>query len=144
MPARDAYHNNLINALVKDNWSITDDPYVIKWGSRDMFVDLGASLLLAAEKEEVKIAVELKSFAGRSPINDLENAVGQYIVYHDVLKKTNPERILYLAVDEEAYEGIFSEPIGKLMLENQRLNLVAFHKLEEVIIEWIPSVNINK
>jgi len=39
-------------------------------------------------------------------MNDLENAVGQYIVYHDVLEKTNPERILYLAVDEEAYEGI--------------------------------------
>ncbi|NEP77592.1 MAG: fatty-acid synthase [Okeania sp. SIO3B3] len=144
MPARDAYHNNLINALVKDNWSITDDPYVIKWGSRDMFVDLGASLLLAAEKEEVKIAVELKSFAGRSPINDLENAVGQYIVYHDVLKKTNPERILYLAVDVKPYNGIFSEPIGELMLENQRLNLLVFHKSEEIIIKWIPSVNINK
>lgn len=144
MPARDTYHNNLINALVKDNWSITDDPYFVKWGRRDMYIDLGASLLLAAEKEEVKIALELKSFAGLSPMNDLENAVGQYIVYHDVLKKTNPERILYLAVDEEAYEGIFSEPIGQLMLENHRLNLVVFHKLEEVIIEWIPLVNINK
>ncbi|NEQ37943.1 MAG: hypothetical protein F6K40_17405 [Okeania sp. SIO3I5] len=32
MPARDAYHANLINALVKDNWSITDDSYVLKWG----------------------------------------------------------------------------------------------------------------
>jgi hypothetical protein len=144
MPARDAYHANLINALVKDNWSITDDPYIMKWGSRDMFVDLGASLLLAAEKEEVKIAVELKSFAGRSPINDLENAVGQYIVYHDVLEKTNPERTLYLAVDVKPYEGIFSEPIGQLMLENHRLNLVVFNKSEEVILKWIPSVNINK
>ncbi|MEC4893473.1 MAG: element excision factor XisH family protein [Oscillatoria sp. PMC 1051.18] len=144
MPARDAYHTNLINALVKDNWSITDDPYFIKWGTRDMYIDLGASLLLAAEKEEVKIAVELKSFAGASPMNDLENAVGQYIVYHDVLEKTNPERILYLAVDVKPYNGIFSEPIGKLMLENQRLNLVVFNKSEEVIIEWIPSVNINK
>lgn len=144
MPARDAYHANLINALVKDNWSITSDPYIMKWGSRDMYVDLGASLLVAAEKEEVKIAVELKSFGGPSPMNDLENAVGQYIVYHDVLQKLDPERILYLAVDEEAYEGIFREPIGELMLENHRLNLVAFHKLEEVIIEWIPSVTINK
>lgn len=144
MPARDAYHTNLINALVKDNWSITDDPYIMKWGSRDMFVDLGASLLLGAEKEEVKIAVELKSFAGRSLGNDLENAVGQYIVYHDVLEKTNPERILYLAVEEKPYNGIFSEPIGQLMLENKRLNLVVFNKSEEVIVGWIPSVNINK
>ncbi len=144
MPARDAYHANLINALVKDNWRITDDPYIMKWGSRDMYVDLGASLLLAAEKEEVKIAVELKSFTSRSPMNDLENAVGQYVVYHDVLKKIDPERILYLAVDVKPYEGIFSEPIGELMLENQRLNLVVFDKSEEVILKWIPSVNINK
>ena len=77
-------------------------------------------------------------------MNDLENAVGQYIVYHDVLKKTNPERILYLAVDVKPYEGIFSKPIGQLMLENHRLNLVVFNKLEEVILEWIPLVNINK
>jgi len=144
MPARDAYHANLINALVKDNWSITDDPYIIRWGSRDMYVDLGASLLLAAEKEEVKIAVELKSFTSPSPINDLENAVGQYIVYHDVLEKTNPERTLYLAVDVKPYNGIFSEPIGQLMVENQRLNLVVFNKSEEVILKWIPSLNINK
>ncbi|NET46073.1 MAG: hypothetical protein F6K15_31170 [Okeania sp. SIO2B3] len=86
----------------------------------------------------------MKSFASPSPMNNLENAVGQYIVYHDVLKKTNPERILYLAVDVKPYNCIFSEPIGELMLENQRLNLLVFHKSEEVMIKWIPSVNINK
>ncbi|NES74115.1 MAG: fatty-acid synthase, partial [Okeania sp. SIO2D1] len=59
-------------------------------------------------------------------------------------KKTNPERILYLAVDVKPYNGIFCEPIGELMLENQRLNLLVFHKSEEIIIKWIPSVNINK
>ena len=144
MPVRDAYHANLINALVKDNWSITDDPYVMRWGSRDMYVDLGASLLLAAEKEEVKIAVELKSFTSPSPMNDLENAVGQYIVYHDVLKKIDPERILYLAVHKKPYDGIFCEPIGQLMLENKRLNLLIFNRHEEVIIEWIPSLDIKK
>jgi len=144
MPARDAYHNNLINALVKDNWRITDDPFMMRWGTRDMYVDLGAYLLLAAEKEEVKIAIELKSFKSYSPMNDLENAVGQYIVYYDVLQKIAPERILYLAVDLETFEGIFSEPIGQLMLENNRIKLVIFNKNEEVIIKWIPSININK
>ncbi len=41
-------------------------------------------------------------------------------------------------------KGYEREPIGQLMLENQRLNLVVFNKSEEVIIKWIPSVNINK
>ena len=31
MPARDIYHNAVKNALVKDGWTITDDPLHLKW-----------------------------------------------------------------------------------------------------------------
>lgn len=109
-----------------------------------MYVDLGASLLLAAVKEDIKIAVELKSFRGYSPMNDLENAVGQYIVYQDVLAKLDAERMLYLAVDAETFDGIFSEPIGQLMLENNRLQLLVFNKSKETIVKWIPPIITNK
>ncbi|MDZ8262468.1 MAG: element excision factor XisH family protein [Nostoc sp. ChiQUE01b] len=34
MPARDRYHENLKNALIKDAWTITDDPFHLKWGKR--------------------------------------------------------------------------------------------------------------
>ncbi|MCP4345831.1 MAG: hypothetical protein GY795_09930, partial [Desulfobacterales bacterium] len=27
MPARDLYHNNFRNALVKDGWTVTHDPF---------------------------------------------------------------------------------------------------------------------
>ena len=108
-----------------------------------MYVDIGASLLIAAEKAEIKIAVELKSFKGYSPMNDLENAVGQYIVYNDVLEKIDPDRVLYLAVDLDTFDGIFSEPIGKLILDNDRLNIIVFDRNEEVIVECIPPLNIN-
>ncbi|NEP08618.1 MULTISPECIES: element excision factor XisH family protein [Okeania] len=56
MPARDAYHNNLINALVKDNWSITDDPYVIKWGPISVIsYQLSVSLALSIGIERLKL-----------------------------------------------------------------------------------------
>lgn len=42
--------------------------------------------LLAAEKEKEKIAVEVKSFAGVSVVRDLENAIGKYILYYDILE----------------------------------------------------------
>ncbi|MBC6420534.1 MAG: hypothetical protein GDA43_02500 [Hormoscilla sp. SP5CHS1] len=61
-----------------------------------MYVNTGATSLIAAEKAEIKIAVELKSFKGYSPMNDLENAVGQYIVYNDVIEKIAHD--LYLAI----------------------------------------------
>jgi hypothetical protein len=81
MSARDRYHDQVKNALIKDGWTITDDPLHVKWGKKDMYVDLGAERLLAAEKGERKIAVEVKSFLGPSEMADLEQAVGQYTIY---------------------------------------------------------------
>ncbi|MHC5831800.1 MAG: element excision factor XisH family protein, partial [Nostoc sp.] len=42
MPAKDRYHENLKNALIKDGWTITDDPFHLKWGKKDLYVDLAA------------------------------------------------------------------------------------------------------
>ncbi len=138
MPARDIYHDSVKNALIKDNWTITHDPLRLRWGARDMYVDLGAEQLLAAEKAERKIAVEIKSFVGPSAINDLEQAIGQYILYHDVLAETEPDRMLYLAVAEEIFIDLFEEPVGKLLLKNQRVELIVFDPQAEVIVRWLP------
>ena len=62
MPARDIYHETVKNALIKDGWTITHDPLVLRWGTTDVYVGLGAEQLLAAEKRGQKIAVEIKSF----------------------------------------------------------------------------------
>jgi hypothetical protein len=76
MPARDLYHDVVKSALITDGWTIIHDPLVLRWGSRDLFVDLGAERLLAADKDDQKIAVEVKSFSGASEIDDLEKALG--------------------------------------------------------------------
>jgi hypothetical protein len=52
MPARDIYHASVKHALVKDGWIITHDPLILKLGKKDLFVDLGAMQLLAAERNE--------------------------------------------------------------------------------------------
>lgn len=76
MTAKDIYHDTVRNALIKNGWQITHDPLVLKWGSKDLYVDLGAERLLAAEKSGQKIAVEVKSFVSPSEVDDLKNAVG--------------------------------------------------------------------
>ena len=76
MPARDKYHDCVCKALIKDGWTITSDPYTLKWGTKDLFVDLGAERVLAAQKGAEKIAVEIKSFIGQSEMADLEQALG--------------------------------------------------------------------
>jgi hypothetical protein len=137
MPAKDTYHNTVRTALQKDGWTITNDPLPLKIGKRTLSVDLGAEKLFAAEKQGRKIAVEVKSFVSDSPVHDLEEAVGQYIVYEDILERSEPERIIYLAIRAEVYAQIFSEPIGQLLLEKKRFKLIVFEALKETIVRWI-------
>ncbi|NEN93676.1 MAG: fatty-acid synthase, partial [Okeania sp. SIO3H1] len=108
MPAKDFYHDIVKNALIKDGWTITNDPYILSIGKRDLFVDLGADKLLSAEKGLKKIAVEIKSFTSLSRVNDLEKALGQYILYYDIIQDIEPERLLYLAITESIFEEFFT------------------------------------
>ena len=59
MSARDKYHTTVKNALIQDGWTITHDPYRIAIGRRRGYIDLGAEMPLAAEKEGRRIAVEV-------------------------------------------------------------------------------------
>ena len=101
-------------------------------------MDLGARQLLAAEREERKIAVEIKSFVGASEMEDLKSAVGQFVLYRAVMRKTAPDRILYLAVRDITFNSLFEEPVGQLLIADENLNLIVFEAQNEVIVQWIP------
>jgi predicted RecB family endonuclease len=85
MPAKDSFHNAVKNALIKDGWNITHDPLILGFGKRELYVDFGAELPIGAEKDGRKIAVEVKSFMGKSDINDFKNAIGTSILYETIL-----------------------------------------------------------
>jgi hypothetical protein len=139
MPARDRFHDVVKAALIRDGWTVTHDPLRLRWGVRDLYVDLGAERLLAAEKGATRIAVEVKSFTGPSEVEDLEKALGQYTLYAEVLGRVQPDRHLYLAVSESAFANIFAEPIGNLLIEAGRLRLVVFDPEQEVLSRWVPE-----
>ena len=80
----------------------------MKFGGRITYVDLGVEKLLAAEKEGQQIAIEVKSFLNPSPVKDLEQALGQYIMYSQVLSKLQQNR-LYLAIPQAVFLDFFSE-----------------------------------
>ncbi|CAN1208906.1 XisH family protein [Tumidithrix helvetica PCC 7403] len=137
MPAKDIFHDCVKIALVKDGWSISHDPYSLKVGRKDLFIDLGAEKLISAEKGSQKIAVEIKSFVSPSEIQDLENALGQYILCHNVLSRIEPDRVLYLAIREAVFYKLFEQEIGQILLENKVLKLLTFNPETEVIAKWI-------
>jgi len=137
MAAKDIYHDHVRKALENDGWTITDDPYGLKWGRATLQIDLGAERLIAAEKGNQKIAVEIKSFIGRSKIDDLEDALGQLMVYRHLLRKQEPERLLYLAVDVGVYASFLSQPHVEPLMREENIRLIVFEPMKEEIIKWI-------
>ena len=137
MPAKDIYHDTVKNALIKDGWTITHDPLRLSIDDKNLFIDLGAERIIAAVKGTKKIAVEIKSFVGRSEVDDLENAVGQFVLYQDLLEEEEPERELFLAIRRKAFDGIFSHRIGDILLRKKRINLLVFDEKDEEIVQWI-------
>ncbi len=137
MPARDKYHDAVRNALIKDGWTITHDPFYLLYGGSKLYVDLGAEKLVAAEKEGRKIAVEVKGFGGPSEMAELEQAVGQLTLYRVVLAQREPECTLYLAVPEEVVKDVFQEPLGQLLIEQGIARIIGFDPVEEEIVQWI-------
>lgn len=87
MSAKDAFHQVVKTALQKEGWLVTDDPLEIRWGTVEMYIDLGAEKAIGAERNGVKIAVEVKSFLGQSAIYEFHLALGQFINYRAVLQQ---------------------------------------------------------
>ncbi len=138
MPAKDLYHEAVKNALIKDGWTITHDPLRLRLRrGKSLFVDLGAERLLAAERGAEKIAVEIKSFARASDMKDLEDAVGQFVLYAHLLMRSDPGRVLYLAVPELARRNVFEEEAGQVMLEDGVVRLFSFDPDQERIVQWM-------
>lgn len=137
MPRYDIYHDAVRNALAKDGWTITDDPFFIKYEDLRLFADLGAEKAFAAEKEDRKIVVEIKAFAGPSPISELQKAMGQYSMYQFLLQRVEPDRALFLAVPDEAYEDFLRRPAVQEFLSENRMSLLLFNPDSETVTSWI-------
>jgi hypothetical protein len=138
MPARNIYHAAVVQALQADGWTITHDPLLIPYGERRLFIDLGAERgPIAAQRGNEHIAVEIASFVADSPVRDLQEAVGQFVVYRALLSQIEPDRSLYLAVPARVYDSVLSEPVGELVTAQVRLRFLVFDPQQQQVIRWI-------
>ena len=138
MAAKDFYHDIFVRALQKDGWTITHDPLTLPFRNTSLLIDVGAEQPLAAERGTERIAVEIKSFIKLSPIQDLKEALGQYILYEDVLADLpeHSDRTLYLAVREEAFNDVFDNEPTLNILRRRNIRLIVFDPITEVILQW--------
>ena len=136
--AKDLFHNTVKIALQKDGWRITDDPYALRYGTSDVYIDLAAEEAIAAEKEGRTIAVEVKSFVGGSTISEFHTALGQFLNYRIAIEISDePDRILYLAIPTDTYELFFKFEPAKTVIARYAVRLIVYNPSSEVIEQWI-------
>jgi XisH protein len=135
--AKDRFHDVVRNALSKEGWTITADPYEITLDDVDFEIDLAAEHLLAAQRDGQKIAVEIKSFINTSNISAFHTALGQFLNYRDALNAIDPDRQLYLAVRQPIYETFFQRRFIIAAVDRYQLNLVIYNVQQEEIIQWL-------
>ncbi len=139
MSAKDIVHDIVRDALEKDGWLIIRDPLFLRVSDKiGIFLDLAADKFLIAEKETLKVAVEVKSFIGLSAVTDFHLAVGQFLNYRLALEEIEPNRILYLAIPDDIYYNFFQDSFIQKVIENYLIKLIIINSKTREIILWRP------
>ncbi len=120
----------------KTGW-FTDDPLKLKFGNVNFQIDLGAERVLAAQRADEKIAVEIKSFLNPSAITDFYAALGQFLSYRLAIEPIEPDRTLYMAVPLDTYQTFFQFEFTQTAIERYQILLIVYDSENEVIVQWI-------
>ena len=136
MSAKDAFHEVVKTALQKDGWQITHDPYNLQAGTLELYIDLGAEKVVAAQKDGQKIAIEIKSFLGASKISQFYTALRQFISYRAALQQQEADRILYLAVPSNVYDSFFTMGFIQSLIKQNQIHLIVYDLEQETISQW--------
>ena len=137
MPRKDQIHEAVKNALIKDGWTITDDPYRIVYEDTDVYADLRIVKKQNGDTLHRTLVIEIKGFTGDSPMHNLEGALGQYELYRIYLKNIAPEEKLYLAISDKVYREQFARPSFALIVMEKILPLLVIDTELEEVTQWI-------
>jgi XisH protein len=145
MSRKDQFHEAVKHALEKDGWLITHDPFTIQISEAvKLKIDLGAESTIAAQRDQEKIAIEIKSFITDSDISEFHAALGQYLNYLQALEEEEPDRTLHLAVPLETYNDFFQIPFIQTSLKRHAINVIIYDPIQEEIKAWKSYKNIDK
>lgn len=136
MAQRDAIHDAVANALIKDGWTITADPLTVRFGGIQGQIDLAAEKSLVAEKQGRVIAVEIKSFSALSGVYEFGHAMGQYLLYTDLLELTGQSHQVYMAVSEDVYSTFFQLEGIRAIVNKRRIALLVVRISTEEVVSW--------
>jgi hypothetical protein len=136
--AKDLFHDNVREALLKEGWVITHYPLRVPIDGSYMEIDMAAEILFGAERGGEKIAVEVKCFLGKSFMNNFHEAMGQYLDYRSALEDFDSDRIVFLALPIHAYQHrLYQGQFIQKRFREENAQLIIFDQIKNEILEWI-------
>jgi hypothetical protein len=136
MAAINKIHEPVRNALIKDGWTITAEPYSIAIEDEYLFADMSAERTMEDNCVQM-IVVEVKTFGKRSLINALEEALGQYRIYRRYLAATLPDCKVYLALSDKSYDLLEQRPTFRFLMREKEFALIVVDIDKEEVRQWI-------
>lgn len=139
MPNEDRYHPVVLQCLKKAGWSIVKEQEYISIGThndsnRRLYIDI------KAQRDDEQLAlIEVKGLE-RSPVHELMELLGQYLIYRMALDYLAIEIPLYIAISEIAYQDIIQHVLGQEMMSRHAVPLLVFDPVKEEILKWIPEL----
>jgi hypothetical protein len=139
MPSEDRYHPVVLQCLKKADWSIVKEQEYISIGThhdtnRRLYIDIKAQ-----RNDEQSVLIEVKGLE-RSPVHELMELLGQYLVYRLALEYLAIEIPLYIAISEIAHQGIIQHVIGQEVMSRYAIPLLIFDPVKQEIVKWIPEL----
>jgi len=78
----------------------------------------------------------VKSFLSDSPIYEYHTALGQMINYQIGINKTEKDRMLFLAMSDEAFELLSKKVLFKESVRINKLKIILFNIESKTLVSW--------
>jgi hypothetical protein len=136
MPALDSCHPQVVRALEKAGWKVRNHPLVLETALSHLFIDIIAERSVELNDQEI-IVVKAKCFsASKAYTVELYQAIGQYLIYRELLINLDIADPLYLAIPERAFESVF-KPLAMEAILKTGIKLLVVDMEREVITQWL-------
>ncbi|HRW11178.1 MAG TPA: element excision factor XisH family protein [Caldilineaceae bacterium] len=136
--AKDKIHDAVKNALTNDNWLIIQEHLYIEYEELSILADIIAERApFIAVKDDKKILVEIKTFGGASFMRQLQQTLGQYSIYRDMVEFTDLAYDLFLAISDDIYEQFFLGKAIQRIIQRHQIQIIVVNLEREEIVEWI-------
>ncbi len=134
MPALDQCEPQIIRALEKKGWVLEAQPRTLLAPDVNLYADLG----MRSPDNKRGIVIEVKCFPpGRSKLDELYRAVGQYLMYETVLELMGVSQPVFIAVPNRIYADLLQRESVQKMLARAKIKMIVVSIEMETVEQWI-------